>query len=108
VKRTFNLNENKIELISALRPKQQLHIKTPKLSKAANLKVVAKSSWFCTNEPFDNLKRREAFETYRFEKGCEVLASSEGIDTIAIRQPASLLRTGATGPTGEAGRNEWR
>ena len=73
-RRQFNLNENEIELISTLRPKQQLLVKTPELAKVANLEVDAKSYWLYTNDPFDNRKRREAFETYGFEKGLEVLA----------------------------------
>ena len=74
-RRQFNLNDNEIELISTLRPKQQLLIKTPELAKVANLEVDAKSYWLYTNDPFDNRKRREAFETYGFEKGLQVLAS---------------------------------
>jgi type IV secretion system protein VirB4 len=74
-RRQFNLNDNEIELISTLRPKQQLLIKTPELSKVANLEVDAKSYWLYTNDPFDNRKRQQAFENYGFEKGLEVLAS---------------------------------
>ncbi len=76
-RRQFNLNENEIELISTLRPKQQLLIKTPELAKLANLEVDAKSYWLYTNDPFDNRKRREAFETYGFEKGLEALAGGQ-------------------------------
>ena len=75
-RRQFNLNDNEIELISTLRPKQQLLIKTPELAKVANLEVDAKSYWLYTNDPFDNRKRREAFERYGFDKGLEVLAAS--------------------------------
>jgi type IV secretion system protein TrbE len=75
-RRQFNLNDNEIELISTLRPKQQLLIKTPELAKVANLEVDAKSYWLYTNDPFDNKKRGEAFETYGFEKGLEVLAGA--------------------------------
>ena len=73
-RRQFNLNESEVELISTLRPKQQLLIKTPELAKVANLEVDRKSYWLYTNDPFDNRKRREAFETYGFEKGLEILA----------------------------------
>jgi hypothetical protein len=40
----------------------------------ANLEVAVKSYWLYTNDPFDNRKRREMFETYEFEEGLEVLA----------------------------------
>src|SRR5487761_1226737 len=76
-RRQFNLNENEIELISTLRPKRQLLIKTPELAKVANLEVDAKSYWLYTNDPFDNRKRQEAFDAYGFEKGLEVLAADQ-------------------------------
>ncbi|HKT23701.1 MAG TPA: type IV secretion system DNA-binding domain-containing protein [Terriglobales bacterium] len=77
-RRQFNLNDNEIELISTLRPKQQLLIKTPELAKVANLEVDAKSYWLYTNDPFDNRTRREAFEKHGFEKGLEVLTAPLG------------------------------
>ena len=73
-RRQFHLNENEIELISGLIPKQQFLIKTPELAKVANLNVDPKSYWLYTNDPYDNKKRKEAFETYGFEKGLEALA----------------------------------
>jgi hypothetical protein len=36
--------------------------------------VDPKSYWLYTNDPFDNQKRRDAFEAYGFEKGLEILA----------------------------------
>jgi type IV secretion/conjugal transfer VirB4 family ATPase len=76
-RRQFHLNENEVDLISSLVPKQQFLIKTPELAKVANLTVDRKSYWIYTNDPFDNRKRKEAFETHGFEKGLDVLA---GID----------------------------
>src|SRR5487761_102646 len=73
-RRQFHLNENEVELISGLIPKQQFLIKTPELAKIANLRVDPKSYWLYTNDPYDNRKRKEAFETYGFEKGLEILA----------------------------------
>jgi type IV secretion system protein TrbE len=73
-RRQFHLNENEVELISTLIPKQQFLIKTPELAKVANLTVDAKSYWLYTNDPYDNRKRKEAFDTYGFEKGLEILA----------------------------------
>lgn len=72
----FHLNENEVELISTLIPKQQFLIKTPELAKVANLTVDRKSYWLYTNDPYDNRKRREAFETHGFEKGLDVLAGA--------------------------------
>jgi type IV secretion system protein VirB4 len=76
-RRQFHLNENEVELISGLIPKQQFLIKTPELAKVANLSVDARSYWLYTNDPYDNKKRKEAFDTYGFEKGLEVLAGAQ-------------------------------
>jgi type IV secretion system protein VirB4 len=76
-RRQFHLNDNEAELISGLIPKQQFLIKTPDLAKVANLRVDPKSYWLYTNDPYDNKKRKEAFETYGFEKGLEILAGGE-------------------------------
>lgn len=73
-RRQFHLNENEVGIIANLIPKQQFLIKTPELAKVANLNVDPKSYWLYTNDPYDNQKRKEAFETYGFEKGLEVLA----------------------------------
>ena len=73
-RRQFHLNENEVDLISTLIPKQQFLIKTPELAKVANLTVDRTSYWLYTNDPFDNRKRKEAFETHGFEKGLELLA----------------------------------
>ena len=73
-RRQFHLNDNEVELIANLIPKQQFLIKTPELGKVANLNVDPKSYWLYTNDPYDNEKRKEAFETYGFERGLEVLA----------------------------------
>jgi type IV secretion system protein TrbE len=70
----FHLNEAEIELISTLVPKRQLLIKNHEIAKVANLEVDAKSYWLYTNDPFDNRKRAEAFETYGFERGLETLS----------------------------------
>jgi hypothetical protein len=76
-RRQFHLNDNEVELISTLIPKQQFLIKMPELAKIANLNVDPKSYWLYTNDPFDNKKRKEAFETYGFVKGLEVLAGGK-------------------------------
>ena len=73
-RRQFHLNENEVALVANLVPKQQFLIKTPELAKIANLNVDPKSYWLYTNDPYDNKKRKEAFEAFGFEKGLEVLA----------------------------------
>ena len=73
----FHLNDNEIDLVSTLAPKRQMLIKNPDVAKVANLDVDPKSYWIYTNDPFDNRKRREAFEAYGFEKGLEILAGGK-------------------------------
>lgn len=70
----FHLNNTEVEWISTLIPKRQFLIKTPELAKVANLNVDRRSYWLYTNDPYDNQKRKEAFDTYGFEKGLDVLA----------------------------------
>jgi len=70
----FHLNETEVGLIANLVPKQQFLIKTPDLGRVANLNVDRKSYWLYTNDPYDNKKRKEAFEKHGFEQGLEVLA----------------------------------
>jgi type IV secretory pathway VirB4 component len=73
----FHLNDTELELISTLIPKRQMLIKKPGLTKVVNLEVDPKSYWLYTNDPYDNRRRREAFEKYGFEKGLEILAGSQ-------------------------------
>jgi type IV secretion/conjugal transfer VirB4 family ATPase len=72
--RQFHLNETEVNLIASLVPKQQFLLKTPELAKVANLNVDRRSYWLYTNDPYDNCKRKEAFDAYGFEKGLSVLA----------------------------------
>ena len=72
----FHLNDHELELVTTLIPKQQMLIKTPDVSKVANLNVDRKSYWLYTNDPFDNRRREQAFDAHGFEKGLEVLAGA--------------------------------
>lgn len=74
-RRQFHLNETEVHLISSLIPKQQFLLKTPELAKVANLHVDRRSYWLYTNDPYDNCRRKEAFDAYGFEKGLRVLAA---------------------------------
>jgi type IV secretion/conjugal transfer VirB4 family ATPase len=75
-RRQFHLNDTEVEWISTLIPKRQFLIKTPEVAKVANLNVDRRSYWLYTNDPYDNQKRKEAFDTYGFEKGLDVLAGA--------------------------------
>ncbi|HKW35207.1 MAG TPA: type IV secretion system DNA-binding domain-containing protein [Candidatus Acidoferrum sp.] len=73
-RKQFHLNDTEVEWIATLIPKRQFLIKTPELAKVANLNVDRRSYWLYTNDPYDNQKRKEAFDAYGFEKGLDVLA----------------------------------
>jgi type IV secretion system protein TrbE len=75
-RKQFHLNDTEMGVISALIPKQQFLLKTPELAKVANLHVDRRSYWLYTNDPYDNRKRKEAFDAYGFEKGLSVLAGA--------------------------------
>jgi type IV secretion/conjugal transfer VirB4 family ATPase len=75
-RRQFHLNETEVNLVAGLIPKQQFLLKTPELAKVANLHVDRRSYWLYTNDPYDNQKRKEAFDAYGFEKGLDVLAGA--------------------------------
>jgi type IV secretion/conjugal transfer VirB4 family ATPase len=76
-RKQFHLNDTEVALIAALLPKQQFLIKTPELAKVANLNVDRRSYWLYTNDPYDNRKRQEAFDTYGFERGLDHLAGEK-------------------------------
>jgi type IV secretion/conjugal transfer VirB4 family ATPase len=85
--RQFHLNDHEIDLIAGLVPKRQMLVKTPESSKVANLSVDARSYWLYTNDPFDNRRREEAFKTYGFDKGLEVLAAERQSKTTNLKDP---------------------
>jgi len=72
----FHLNEREADLIAGLVPKQQILVKRPDLAKVVNLNVDRKGYWLYTNNPYDNQKKREAFERYGFAQGLEILTRS--------------------------------
>jgi len=69
----FHLNQTEADLIAGLIPKQQFLLKRPHLAKVVNLHVDPTEYWLYTNSPYDNARRRDAFEKYGFERGLEVL-----------------------------------
>lgn len=69
----FHLNQTEADLVAGLIPKQQFLLKRPNLAKVVNLHVDATEYWLYTNGPYDNARRREAFEKHGFERGLEVL-----------------------------------
>jgi type IV secretion system protein VirB4 len=73
----FHLNETETAWIAKLVPKRQILIKKPDLAKVVNLNVDPKSYWLYTNSPYDNVRRKDAFERYGMVQGLEILARSQ-------------------------------
>jgi type IV secretion system protein VirB4 len=72
----FHLNETEAALIASLVLKQQILVKQPDVSKVANLTVDPAGYWLYTSNPYDNQRRREAFEKHGFARGLELLKRS--------------------------------
>ena len=90
-RRQFHLNENEVELISGLIPKQQFLIKTPELAKVANLNVDPKSYWLYTNDP---LRQQEAERSIRDLRLRKRPRSARGRASHDSRFHSSLRRLG--------------
>jgi type IV secretion system protein TrbE len=75
-RRTFKLNVTESQLIARLIPKRQILLKRPDFAKILNLNVDPLGYWIYTNSPYDNQRKREAFDRYGFERGLEILARS--------------------------------
>ena len=73
----FKLNDTELDLIAGLRPKQQMLIKRPDVSKVLELNVSAKDYWLYTNNAMDDDLKRRAFETLGFEQGLAHLATQK-------------------------------
>lgn len=71
-RQVFQLSEIEADLIAGLQAKRQMLVKRPTLAKVLSLEVDPESYWIFTSDPYDNEKRRAAFE-HGFEKGLEIL-----------------------------------
>lgn len=78
-KELFHLNDKEAELIASLTPKKQMLIKRPDLSKVVQLNVASKDYWIYTNSPYDNDRKRLAFERLGFARGLEFLAAQQRV-----------------------------
>ncbi len=74
----FHLNDAEAAWIARLVPKQQILVKQPGFAKVVSLNVDRRSYWLYTNSPFDNVKKRQAFERYGVAEGLEILAGRHG------------------------------
>jgi type IV secretion/conjugal transfer VirB4 family ATPase len=70
----FHLNDTELDLLSSLVPKRDLLIKQHAGSKKARLNVDSLSYWMATNNPKDNVRKREYLDRYGTVEGLSRLA----------------------------------
>jgi type IV secretion system protein TrbE len=70
----FHLNDTELELIAGLVPPGQMLIRKAQSSKKVQLNVDSVSHWMATNNPRDNLKKRDYFERFGIAEGLRHLA----------------------------------
>jgi type IV secretion system protein VirB4 len=70
----FHLNDTELDLLSSLVPKRDLLIKQHASSKKARLNVDSLSYWMATNNPKDNMLKREYLDRYGAVEGLKKLA----------------------------------
>lgn len=70
----FHLNDTELELLSTLVPKRDLLLKQHNVSKKLRLNVDSLSYWMATNNPKDNVRKREYLDRYGVLDGLSRLA----------------------------------
>jgi type IV secretion system protein TrbE len=70
----FHLNDTELDLIAGLVPPGQMLIRKAQSSKKVQLNVDSISHWMATNNPRDNLKKRDYFRRFGIAAGLQRLA----------------------------------
>jgi type IV secretion system protein VirB4 len=70
----FHLNDTEFDLIASLIPPGQMLIRKAQTSKKVQLNVDSISHWMATNNPRDNLKKRDYFKRFGIADGLRQLA----------------------------------
>jgi len=70
----FHLNDTELDLIGGLVPPGQMLIRKAQSSKKIHLNVDSVSHWMATNNPRDNLKKRDYFKVHGTGEGLRRLA----------------------------------
>jgi type IV secretion system protein TrbE len=70
----FHLNDTELELIAGLVPPGQMLIRKAQSSKKVQLNVDSVSHWMATNNPRDNIKKRDYFKRFGKAEGLRRLA----------------------------------
>lgn len=72
----FQMNEQELDLLAHLMPRNQLLLKRPSLTKVLTLAVDPKSYWIYTNTPTDNERVDAMLSEHGLEAGLDRLAAS--------------------------------
>ena len=70
----FHLNDTELDLIAGLIPPGQMLVRKAQTSKKLQLNVDSISHWMATNNPRDNLKKRDYFRRFGIADGLRHLA----------------------------------
>ena len=70
----FHLNDTELDLIAGLVPPGQMLIRKAQTSKKVQLNVDSVSHWMATNNPRDNVRKRDYFERFGIADGLRHLA----------------------------------
>src|ERR1700753_4501452 len=70
----FHLNDTEMDLIAGLVPPGQMLIRKAQTSKKVQLNVDSVSHWMATNNPRDNVRKRDYFKRYGIAEGLRRLA----------------------------------
>jgi type IV secretion/conjugal transfer VirB4 family ATPase len=76
----FHLNDTELDLLSSLVPKRDLLIKQHNASKKVRLNVDSLSYWMATNNPKDNVRKREYLARHGVVEGLSLLAKEFPFD----------------------------
>jgi type IV secretion/conjugal transfer VirB4 family ATPase len=87
----FHLNDTELDLIAGLIPPGQMLIRKAQTSKKVQLNVDSISHWMATNNPRDNIKKRDYFKRFGIADGLRHLAQDHPFQPqkIAVAQSNS-------------------
>jgi type IV secretion/conjugal transfer VirB4 family ATPase len=85
----FHLNDTELDLIAGLVPPGQMLIRKAQTSKKVQLNVDSISHWMATNNPRDNLKKRDYFLRFGIADGLRHLAQDHPFQPQKLAVPDS-------------------
>jgi type IV secretion system protein VirB4 len=81
----FHLNDTELDLIAGLVPPGQILIRKAQTSKKVHLNLDSISHWMATNNPRDNIKKRDYFKRFGIADGLRHLAQDHPFEPEKMR-----------------------